>query len=128
MKLKRFELTELYLEIIVILGIILTFIIIFFSVNIIKNSGYMSEKLLTHCVGVPSKHSVGDSVRTKENICGLLRTHILYRRNDNTGIEEYLGKDCKIVEVRYTEEYKCYIYLIDIDNGDYWWVDESFTN
>lgn len=44
MTLKRFELTELHQEIIVILCIILTFIIIFFSVNIIKNSGYMDNK------------------------------------------------------------------------------------
>jgi len=86
----------------------------------------MGEKLQTHCVDVPSKYLVGDNVKTKKNINNLLQTHILYRENDNTGIEEYLGKDCKIAQVRYTEDYKCYIYLIDIDNGDYWWVDECF--
>jgi hypothetical protein len=84
------------------------------------------ENLNISDVSVQSKHSVGDNVRTKKNIDNVLKTHRQYLVNDNTGIEKYLGKDCKIVYVYYDEKYKYHRYMIDIDNGDYWWVGECF--
>jgi hypothetical protein len=74
-----------------------------------------------------SKNHV-DILRTKDNIDTLLKSHVLYLCNDNRGIEDYLGKDCTITYIVYDEEGKYFRYLIDIDNGDYWWVNECFDN
>lgn len=74
-----------------------------------------------------SKYSVGDKVRTKSNIDHLLDTHPQFRVNDNTGIDQYLGKDCEITKAYYDNR-GFYRYYIDIDNGDYWWVDECFED
>lgn len=77
-------------------------------------------------VSVSSKYSVNDSVKTKDNIDNILKIHRLYQINDNTGIKNYLGQDCNITKVVYDDKYNYYRYLIDIDNGDYWWVDDCF--
>lgn len=74
-----------------------------------------------------SKHLKGDIVETKENIDDILNTRQPYPVNDNSGIEDYLGKKCIIEYVVYDDEYNYYRYLIDIDNGDYWWIDECFN-
>ncbi len=81
--------------------------------------------VLNNQISNQAQHSVGDNVRTKKNIDNLLKTHTQYLQ-DNRGIEKYLGKDCKIVYVYYDEKDKYHRYMIDIDNGDYWWVDECF--
>lgn len=77
-------------------------------------------------VNIHPKHSVGEKVKTKQNIDNVLRTHYLYLINDNARIEDYLGEECVIENVVYDNEHNYYRYLIDIDNGDYWWVDECF--
>jgi hypothetical protein len=87
----------------------------------IKSFGLFKENLNISDVSVQSKHSVGDNVKTKKNIDNLLDARCIQR-----GIVKYLDKDCKIVDVYYDEKDKCHRYLIDIDNGDFWWVDESF--
>lgn len=74
-----------------------------------------------------SKHSIGERLKIKENIDNILKTHPLYTSNDNIGIENYLGKECVIENVVYDNKHNYYRYLIDIDNGDYWWVDECFN-
>ena len=85
-----------------------------------------NKKLHIFDVSNQSKHLVGDLVRTKINIDKLLKIHTLYLKNDNTGIEEYLGRDCYITKVVYDTKDNYYRYLIDIDDGDFWWVDECF--
>ena len=77
-----------------------------------------------------SKYSVGDKVRTKSDISDLLEKgkgngHPLYKINDNTGIDKFLSKDATITNV-VLDKKGYYRYYIDIDNGDYWWVDECF--
>ena len=70
---------------------------------------------------------IGLFISIKENIDNILKTHRQYLINDNRGIENYLGKECIIEFVVYDEEKNYYRYLIDIDGGDYWWVDECFN-
>lgn len=73
-----------------------------------------------------TKFSVGDRVKIKGNIDEVLKTHVLYSRNDNVGIEEFVGESCEIVYLFWDEEERYTRYLIDIDRGDYWWVEECF--
>ena len=87
-------------------------------------------------VSVQSKHSVGDSVKIKDNLDDIIGVsgmylskgpkHPLYKGNDNDGMNDFLGKEVKIVYVVFDGDFGFYRYLIDIDNGDYWWVDECF--
>jgi hypothetical protein len=41
-------------------------------------------------------------------------------------MEKYLGREATIVYSFYDEKRKYTRHQIDIDNGDYWWVDECF--
>lgn len=89
------------------------------------------------------KHSVGDIVMVKNNLDDIIGVpgmylskelkHPLYKINNNEGMEEFQGKIAKITFVVNPDDKsnkrfdnKFTRYLIDIDNGDYWWVDECF--
>jgi len=102
------------------------------------------ENLNISDVSVQSKHSVGDSVKIKHNLDDIIGMsgmylskgpkHPLYKgTGDNDGMNDFLGKEAKIVYVVFADDksndggdFRFDRYLIDIDNGDYWWVDECF--
>lgn len=102
-----------------------------------------SSELNISDVSVQSKHSVGDVVRIKDNLDDIIGVtgmylskgpkHPLYKVNDNRGMENFQGRTAKITYVvnsndqsndRFEDKFSRY--LIDIDNGDFWWVDECF--
>lgn len=97
------------------------------------------ENLNISDVSVQSKHSVGDVVKIKDNlddiigVSGMYLTkgpkHTLYKGNDNRGMENFQGRTAKITNVvnsNHQSNDKFSRYIIDIDNGDFWWVDECF--
>jgi len=89
-------------------------------------------------------YKVGDVVIIKQNldniigVSGMYLTkgpiHPLYKiQGDNGTMNEFLGKEAKITYVVSPDdksndknEFRFYRYLIDLDNGDHWWVDECF--
>jgi hypothetical protein len=90
-----------------------------------------------------SKYSIGDRVKIKQNLDDIIGVsgmylskgpkHPLYKAGDNDGMNDFLGKEAKIVYVVNDDDksndrndFRFSRYLIDIDNGDYWWVDECF--
>ena len=90
-----------------------------------------------------SKYHIGDTVKIREDISDLIGKigyrdnipkHPLYKiQSDNENMLEFLGKQATITYVVDANDksndrnnFRFSRYLIDIDNGDYWWVDECF--
>lgn len=89
-----------------------------------------------------SKYQIGDTVTIKEDLSDIIgkigyqdgrSKHPLYKGQDNDGMVDFIGKQAKITYVVTADDksndrknIKCSRYLLDIDNGDYWWIDECF--
>ena len=87
-----------------------------------------------------SVYKVGDTVKIKNDLSSIIGTdyfdakHPLYKiQEDNSKMNDFLGKEAKIVYVvdgsdKSNERFdnKFSRYMIDLDNGDYWWIDECF--
>jgi hypothetical protein len=77
-----------------------------------------------------SKYLINDKVKIKTDISDILKNHPQFRQ-DNRGIDKYLGKKAIITYIVYDDEdiiKPYYRYIINIDDGDYWWVDECFES
>jgi hypothetical protein len=114
------------------------------NLKYIKRFNEHQENLNISDVSVQSKHSIGDRVKIKHNLDDIIGVsgmylskgpkHPLYKiQDDNDGMNDFLGKEAKIVYIVYSDDksndrndFRFSRYLIDIDNGDYWWVDECF--
>lgn len=73
-----------------------------------------------------ARHDIGETIKIKSSIDNILKTKRIYKRNHNVGMEKFLGKAAKIDEVIYSDVNNEYLYQIDIDNGDFWWIDDCF--
>lgn len=78
-------------------------------------------------IGKP-KYSVGDEVKIKSDLTDVLNSHVLYLRNDNDGIEVYLGEVGVIEQIVWDDKHHYFRYMIDVDFGDFWWIDECFVD
>jgi hypothetical protein len=97
---------------------------------------------------IDSKYKIGDDVEIKQDLSGIIgkfgyrdgeAPHPLYKfQSDNENMLEFLGQKAKITYVVTADDpsnirpngrdsLNFSRYLIDIDNGDYWWVDECFN-
>lgn len=102
-------------------------------------SNYISENYKQ----IDSKYQIGDIVVIKQDLSDLIGKigykdnipkHPLYKfQSDNKNMLEFLGKKAKITYVVNANDssndrmnLRFSRYLIDIDNGDYWWIDECF--
>jgi hypothetical protein len=81
-------------------------------------------------MNIEQKFKIGDKVEIKKDLYGLLNTHYQFLINDNSGIEKYFGQNAIIEYCVYDDDsenpYPYHRYIINIDDGDYWWVDECF--
>ena len=108
--------------------------------NILKLINYVKSNYISE---MDSKYHVGDIVVIKQDLSDLIGKigyknnmpkHPLYKfQSDNENMLEFLGQKAKITYVVNADDpsndrrnLRFSRYLIDIDNGDYWWVDECF--
>ncbi len=103
-----------------------------------------------------SKYQVGDTVIIKDNLDDLIGTYARWQKKGDTqisppkhpqfkqygsyGMNDFLGREAKIeyvVNADHESNDRSHLglddlrysrYLLDIDNGDYWWVDECFVS
>jgi len=108
--------------------------------NLLKLIDYVKSNYISE---MDSKYHVGDIVVIKQDLSDLIGKigyknnmpkHPLYKfQSDNENMLEFLGQKAKITYVVNADDpsndrrnLRFSRYLIDIDNGDYWWVDECF--
>ena len=77
---------------------------------------------------ISREYKEGDKIKIKNNLDDIIDNpnYPLYKININDGMNDFLGKDATITFVFHDNKYNHHRYLLDIDNGDYWWIDECF--